>query len=215
VTPPEKPPIPEPIAGTLWTSKWDSPRTLKAGDIDPQDPKLQLLKVGDIAPTAIIGNGECRLTGSSPRLYISAPNKEVEFSAEVFVGNNLEIAHLIARSNHEDRPDGFGGYYLYVNFAEQKMYFKKEETHVLGYSPRLAETSINFDKNRWHKMSMRVMNTPDGNVSIQGVFDDRTIVELDQGQLKGKPFIDTAKWCFIRTNKPDDVRYRNVEVKEI
>lgn len=160
--------------------------------------------------------GQCKVSGSSPRLYITCPNKDVEFSAEVFVENDCEIAHLIARSDHQIRPSGFGGYYLYCNFKDQKMYFKKEQTHELGYSPRLKEKDINFDKGKWHKMVIKVWNDENNEeVLIEGQFDDKIIYAEDKGDLKGEPYTDEGKWCFIRTNKPDGVKYRNVKVQII
>ena len=155
------------------------------------------------------------VSGSSPRLYIDCPNTDVEFSAEVFVENDLEITHLVARSNHEDRPGGFGGYYLYVNFKEQKMYFKKEETHVLGYSSRLRETDIIFEKGKWHKMKISMKNMLNGNVSIVGEFNGTVISVIDDGTLKGPPYTGEGKWAFIRTNKPNGVSYKNVLIQAI
>jgi hypothetical protein len=32
---------------------------------------------------------------------------------------------------------------------------------------------------------------------------------------KSKPFLGKAKWCFIMTNPPDGVKYRNAVVKRI
>src|SRR5215208_2134166 len=123
----------EPKPEELWTSKQRSnekPRIIKAGDRDPDDSKIQLLKVGDILPTAVIdGKGVCTVSGSSPRIYIDAPNENVEFSAEVLVEGNVKECYLVARSDHEDRPLGFGGYYYYLNFEDQKHYFKKELAH--------------------------------------------------------------------------------------
>jgi hypothetical protein len=185
------------------------------------DTKLRLLKVGDILPTAAIdGKGTITVTGTSPRVYFDIPNMNVEFSAEVFVENDLEIAHLIARSNHEDRPNGFGGYYLYISFKEKKMYFKKEETHVLGYSPRLQEEAITFEKGIWYKMRIAVINEDD-KVKILGYFGKAGetvgtgISVTDDGSLKGAPFTGVGKWCFIRTNKPNGVKYRNVSIRSI
>jgi hypothetical protein len=106
-----------------------------------------ILKVGDTLPTAVIdGKGVCTVSGSSPRIYIDAPNQNLEISAEVLVEGKVEDCCLVARSNHQDRPDGFGGYYLYLSFKEKKMYFKKVITHVFGYSSRLQGKAITFNK---------------------------------------------------------------------
>jgi hypothetical protein len=216
-TPKLETPEPEPEPAQGWTSEaWSkgTSRIVRAGEYDPVDPKLQLLNVGDIPPRAIINAGEIEVSGSSPRLYIDCPNQNVEFSAEVFVSKSVEICHLIARSNHEERPNGFGGYYLYVSMKDQEMYFKKEQTHVLGYSPRLQAVPVKFEKGKWYKMLIRVENT-EGGVLVVGEFDGNRITQYDSGQLKGEPYTFEGKWCFVRTNKPDGVKYRNVVVREI
>jgi hypothetical protein len=209
-------PIIEPGEGSWISEKWDNgnSRTIGADQTDPDEPKLKLLKVGDILPRAEIDGrkGECEVFGSSPRLYFSVPNKDVEMSAEVMVTNDVEIAHLIVRSNHEDRPDGHGGYYLYCNMKDNKVYFKCEETHEKGYSPRLGEKTINFTKDAWHKMVMRATNDG-GSVVLEGKFDDVSIrqrVTEDRFIYQGE-----GKWCFIRTNDPNGVKYRNVQIKAI
>ncbi len=182
-----------------------------------------LLDVGEIRPTATIdGKGNCSVTGSSPRLYITVDNKNVKFSAEVFVVKSVREIYLVARSNHEiDEPPGFGGYYYYLNFENKEAYFKKEQTHKIGYSSRLDSHPIDFQPGKWYLAEIYVLN--DGkNVKLEGYFDGFPINDfLDDGKIKcgdqenTPPYIDAGKWCFLRTNRPDDVRYRNVKVEPI
>jgi hypothetical protein len=220
---------PEPESGEiLWQSKgiWD--RDARPLEIGKEDSNVELIDVGD--PEAKInGDGTVTVNGKSPRLYISKKNKDVEFSAEVLVEDDAEIVHLIARSNHEKRPHGFGGYYLYANFKgdgednEQKLYFKKEIYHDL-YSSRLKEKKINFEKNKWYPFRISVKNDDD-NVDIEGEFNGVKISLVDDGKIKcgndndtienTRPFTDAARWCFIRTNRPENVKYRNVIIKKI
>ena len=62
---------------------------------------------------------------------MTATNQNVEFSGEF----KVELAMALRRSiwwqgaTMKIRPDGFGGYYLYLNFKDKQSYFKKEQTH--------------------------------------------------------------------------------------
>lgn len=153
-----------------------------------------------------------KVLGSSPRDYFWVKNKNVKMTAEVFVENNVEIAHLVVRSNHQDRPDGHGGFYLYANMKDQKLYFKCEETHEKGYSPRLVEEAIKFTPNEWHKLMM-VATNEGNNVYLDGMFDD---VEIEKVITEKRfAYQGEGKCCFIRTNKPDGVKYRNITIEEI
>jgi hypothetical protein len=178
-----------------------------------------LLEVGDIAPQAIIdGKGNCEVKGSSPRLYIDALNTNVEFSADMLVDGSAKEVYLVVRSNHETRPSGFGGYYAYFNFEDKLMYFKKEQTHEIGYSARMNETPITFEKGRWYHATMSATNVPNSdNVSLHATFNgkEKEIWGLDSGNIKcgnmenTPPYRAEGKWCFIRTNAPDNVMLRN------
>ena len=109
----------------------------------------------------------------------------------------------MARSNHEIRPDGFGGYYLYLNFKDKKIYFKKEQTHMLGYSPRLNEKPIPFTADTWHSAPIQVVDI-DKKVKLTGYFDGKQVNDwTDDGSIKGPAFQGIGKWCFIRTNFGD------------
>ena len=178
--------------------------------------------MGDIEPSAFIdGQGHCSVTGSSPRLYIDAPNSNVEFSGEfkVGAGDGVEEIYLVARSNHEDRPKGFGGYYLYLNFQEKKSYFKKEQTHELGYSPRLNEKPIPFSADNWHTAAIQVVNEDDKKVRLMGHFDGQQVNDwTDNGSVNGPAFQGIGKWCFVRVNfddKPGAAKTKNASIKSV
>jgi hypothetical protein len=95
------------------------------------------------------------------------------------------------------------------------MYFKKEETHIKGYSPRLESKSINFTGKEWHKASISVYNVGSA-VKLEGFFDGKQVITyMDVGGIKGEPYTDEGKWCFIRTNAPDKVSYRNAKMTQI
>ena len=51
-------------------------------------------------------------------------------------------------------------------------------------------------------------------VQIQGEFNNTVITQIDTGQLKGPAFTGEGKNCFIRTNKPNGVKYRNVSINQ-
>jgi hypothetical protein len=208
----------------LWDSKqWNNgqARTIEAGQTDPDDPNVKLLKVGDILPTCIIdGKGTAKVTGSSPRLYINVPNQNVKLSFEVLVEKSVSQLYISARSNHEDRPDGFGGYPLYADIRGN-IFFKKELTHEIGYSSRLASKDIEFPIEKWIKGEVTIRNIDNGKVECTGIFNGVTTKIIDDGKIviendpsiKSPPFIGVGKWCFLRTMDPDGVYYRNVSIR--
>jgi hypothetical protein len=215
----------EMITADNWTSiAWTNgnKRVIGPGEYDPYDNRAHLLRVADRPPSAAIdGAGICVMAGSSPRFYIDGQWQNIEMSSDIFIGKSVKECYLVVRSNHEDRPDGFGGYYLYLNYDDQEMYFKKELTHELGYSSRLVSKSIRFQRRRWVNAKIRVKNGTAGEVEIQGEFNEQNITLTDSGQIKcgdvsnTAPYLDVGKWCFIRTNSPSDVRYRNVSIMQI
>jgi hypothetical protein len=231
----------------IWANNWNNgkPRTLNPGQVDPYDNQVKLADVGSIKPKVIIdGKGKSSFSGLSPRLYIgSSENKTIkncEFSAEFLVETGLTEIYLVVRSDHEIRPDGFGGYYGYFNFIEKKFYFKKELTHEKGYSSRLSEKSMNWPQGQWVKATMSVKNMADSRVKMIAGFNDSaaqpgyqvTTEFIDSGQLtcsndngthhNTAPCIDTCSWCFFRVNKPVNhpdgrpgVHIRNAVIRSI
>jgi hypothetical protein len=164
------------------------------------------------------------------------------FECEVFVESEVKECYLVARSNHEDRPRGFGGYYLYLHFKDKQIHFKKEIAHEnkndatqpQGYSERLSGKDIDFTPNQWHKAAIMVKNIENGKVMVEGKFDNTKILYLDEGKTtcgnkhgtypNTKPFIERGKWCFLRTNEPKDigtlnkkpgVYYRNAKITNL
>jgi hypothetical protein len=185
------------------------------------------------------GDGRCGVGGDSPRVYFNVPNMNAIFEGEVYVESDTKECYLVARSNHEDRPRGFGGYYLYLNFKEKKMYFKKEiahenkfdKTQPQGYSSRLNDVAINFTGKEWHKASIEIRNLNNGSISIIGKFDNTQTKLIDNGTIQcgndngtypnTRPFTERGKWCFFRTNDPLEigtkpgVYYRNAKITNL
>ena len=118
---------------------------------------------------------------------------------------------------------------MYADFKDQKLYFKKEETHFKGYTDRIPEPGkpITFEKNKWYPMKISVKNIADEKVQIKGDFNGTRISMVDDGTLvktdsktgkkeeKGPPFREEGSCCFIRTNAPNNVKYRNVIMRQI
>ena len=171
------------------------------------------------------------LRGGSPRLYINGEYQNVEFSTELFVVDNTSQCYLSARSNHEDRPIGFGGYPFYVDITQKKMFFKKEWTHERGYSDRLGTVDVPVEAGKWFKARVRITNAEDGKVKVEGWFNDTVTTSfIDEGQIecgndnfpkqKYPPFTDIGRSCFFRINGPGTkenpksvkVRYRNAKI---
>jgi hypothetical protein len=192
---------------------------------------LKLLSVGDIEPTAVIENLILTVTGSSPRVYYDGPFKNVEFQTDVKFVKNMSQSYLVARSNHEDRPAGFGGYYLYVDLDDKKMFFKKEISHaehngMKGYSDRLASVEIDVNEGEWFVQKILVKNTTDGRVKIQGWFNQTMTEIFDDGNIEcGDPpefprkktpaFTGEGKWCFTRANNKDETKPGEMQYKDV
>ena len=153
---------------------------------------MTLLKVGDVKPTGKIENAvTCSsLQVHSPRTYYPGPWKNVEFQSEVKFVNNMEQSYLVAESNHEERPCGFGGYSLYVDLTDKEMFFKKEISHEecngkKGYSDRLEVKPVDVKEGVWFKQKIRVRNE-NGKVRVEGFINDQEKINeiVDEGQIE-------------------------------
>ena len=191
------------------------------------DSRVKLLKVGDPAAKATIGDGICTLEGGSPRLYILGQYQNVEFESEVLPVENTSQVYLSARSNHERRPEGFGGYPLYIDVEEKNMFFKKEQTHAIGYSSRLASVKVPIVAGQWFKARVRITNIEGNKVKCEAWFNEKTKTELIDsgtvtcgGQVNTAPFTGTGEACFFRvnsngTNISVKVKYRNAMIRSV
>ena len=213
-----------------WQNNWDNgkARTLEVVEdpvTDLKDSRVTLIDVGEPAPKAIIdGKGECTLRGGSPRLYINGKYRNVEFEAEIQAVENTSQVYLSARSNHEQRPNGFGGYPLYIDVEEKRMFFKKEQTHKIGYSGRLASVDVPYKAGEWFKARVRITNIAGGKVKCEAWFNDSTSTTLiDSGQItcgeqkNTAPFTGFGESCFFRVNSNGKnidvkVKYRNAKI---
>ena len=228
---------------TIWSSKdsWTKgTRTMEITNdedkADPVDHRCRLLDVGSPSPTAQISNEELTLTGGSPRFYVNDQYTDVEFEAEILVEEKTSQVYLSARSNHQQRdPPGHGGYPLYIDVTQKKMFFKKEETHEQGYSERLATVDVPYKDGEWFKARARITNIEDGKVKMQGWFNDTvTTSYIDKGQIecgnekhpkrKAPPFTGTGESCFFRVNSDESdgkdktsvkVRYKNATIRKV
>jgi hypothetical protein len=213
-----------------WQNNWDNgkSRTLEVVEdpvTDSKDSRVTLIDVGEPSPKAIIdGQGECTLTGGSPRLYINGKYQNVEFEVEIQAVENTSQVYLSARSNHEQRPNGFGGYPLFIDVEEKRMFFKKEQTHKIGYSDRLASVDVPYNAGEWFKARVRITNIAGGKVKCKAWFNDRTSTTLiDSGQItcggqtNTAPFTGFGESCFFRVNSNGTninvkVKYRNAKI---
>jgi hypothetical protein len=90
--------------------------------------------------------------------------------------------------------------------------------HCLGFNPS-ASNFLSLVTIPWASNNDSLYSLP--KVEIQGEFNEQNITLTDSGQIKcgdvsnTAPYLDVGKWCFIRTNLPNDVRYRNVAIMQI
>jgi hypothetical protein len=133
--------------------------------------------VGDPLPVASIdGQGILTVTGGSQRAYYEGDRQNVEFFADLKANSNIKQSYLVAGSNHEIRPKGFGGYDLYVDLYDEKIFFKKEICHELhksmkGYGERPAGAEFDVKEGEWFNQKVRMPNIERGKVKLEGFFN--------------------------------------------
>ena len=215
---------------------WDSAfwynhvgRKIKSGDLDKYDKYLQVLKTKN-AKAHINGRGLCTVNGDDIKLYIHThPNilfQNMRMTASVFVKGVVSEISLCVRSNHQDRPNGFGGYYLCIDYPSQLMYIRKEVTHIKGYSDRLQCTPIELPKETWARMMLEVNNCEDNKVKLYAQFLSSTnklheIFLEDDGHIKcgfdndTAPFLKKGKWCFLKAINAEDLQYKDIRIEDI
>jgi hypothetical protein len=214
----------------LWDSSlWNNRkgRKIRSGDLDKYDRYLQVLKTKK-AQAHINGKGICTVDGQDVKLYVHTnPNTQfqnVRMLASIFVKGVVGELSLCARSNHQDRPNGFGGYYLCVDYPSQTMYFRKEATHIKGYSNCLAATSVVFLPKVWNTVQFDVVNNEadSGTPMLHGVLNNTYEIEYeDKGTIKcgfdenTPPFVKKGKWCFLKSLNADDLQYKDVSIEDL
>jgi hypothetical protein len=193
---------------------------------------MELLTVGGIRPTGKIENSIMTVTGSSPRVYYDGPWLNVDFSTDVLAVENITQSYLVARSNHEDRPKGFGGYIFYIDFEDKAAFFKKENWHGNGgaYSDRLASVSIDVSLGKWFNQKIICKNEGSTKVKLEAYINNKLVTSLtDSGQIacgdtkNTPPHLVEAKWCFTRANgigdepgtQPGVISYKNLSIKNL
>lgn len=129
----------------------------------------------------------------------------------------------------------FGGYPVNVNFDDNTIKFKKEWTHEIGYSPRLAEKKVTFPKDKWFGLRGKVYNIGN-NVKIEGWLDlegNGNFVKMteliDDGNIecgndthppkKYPPYTARTKGSAIRVNNPTNttngIQFKQWTIKQI
>lgn len=213
---------------------WDSAfwynrqgRKIKSGDLDKYDKYLQVLKTKN-AKAHINGRGLCTVNGDDVKLYIHThPNilfQNMRMKASVFVKGVVSEISLCVRSNHQDRPNGFGGYYLSIDYPSQLMYLRKEITHIKGYSDRLKITPIELPKETWAHLLLEVTNSENDKVLIHGKYISPSAIESDiyledDGNIKcgfdnnTPPFLKKGKWCFLKAINAEDLQYKDIRIE--
>lgn len=217
----------------LWASGfWHNHkgRKIKSGDLDKYDRYFQVLKTKK-AEAHINGKGICTVNGDDVKLYIHThPNimfQNVRMQASILVKGMVGEISLCARSNHQDRPNGFGGYYLCIDYPSQTMYFRKEVTHIKGYSETIAAKPIVLLPDVWNKLQFDVVNSEGdhGTPMLHGVLDNHyTLYEIgydDTGNIKcgfdenTPPFVKKGKWCFLKSLNAQDLQYQDVSIEDL
>jgi hypothetical protein len=115
---------------------------------------------GGASVCTIFGDGIMRVTEGG-RISIHRNVRNCEATVYLRYPTSSEgIIHLQPKTEHYclgsgDGPgstqdhDLFGGYILYIDNMDQALYWKKERSHNVGYTPRLGQVSQSMSANTW------------------------------------------------------------------
>ena len=217
----------------LWISNFGIPRTLTKVENDPTtNAKMRGSGIIDIK------NDVMTMTGS-PRFYIHTPNKNVEFEASFKLNgweNDEPLSYsgftMVLRSNHhlyKDDPCQARSYYVrYWN--DGRIGFQKEMRHSSTEGTQYSNSNTipvePIQKGKWYHIKATVQDE---------IIDDTTYtwltVELNgvmtysirHDQFKGSDSdcskitdrIEDGNVVFIRTDKADSVKVKDVKLYEI
>jgi F5/8 type C domain len=188
---------PDKAGGPSWTNNWSVGgartivRTGTAGDgyPDPSDPRFEMLGVGnaevDISGTGIlkVRMNDPGLTGSPRVMVFANPKsmttwKNVESTVYFRVPNGQEPYTNIdirPKTDHYNPPvdsdTNFGGYIVGLDYPDQSTHFKREKSHAIGYTPRLASADIDANTNVWIGIKGICYTLPNGDVKLEVWYD--------------------------------------------
>jgi hypothetical protein len=237
IEPKPEPPTSEPGPGVIdWQSQWQENRTITTDRSvskewqDPKDPtgRTCIPAVGNAV--WIIGNGIAKGNGDSPRLTVLGDYAGVE--STVYIKGSKGNCELRPKTDHycvECGPDGcFGGYTINANFDDNAINTKKEQTHAIGYSPRLWEKKVALPKGRLFGLRGKCYNIENNTkVKIEAWIDidatgnwKRVYEGIDDGNIlcagkKYPPYTANTKGSAIRVNNADGMEQNGIEFKDL
>ena len=169
-------------ASTAWAN--GQARTLEPGSeclIDPYDPLLGVNDTGDprieIDGAGLYKSKPLPGISGSPRIRAFGSWQQAESSVYMRCPSapmDVQIVHIQAKTEHYCTPivNGFGGYIVYIDFAENKVYYKKEWNHATGYTPRTNSVDITLSPAVWYGFKHIVYNQ--GNNVVNECWEDTT-----------------------------------------
>jgi F5/8 type C domain-containing protein len=192
---------------SYWDSReWNNGqnRTITPSEIndcmfDPFDDFLAVADVGD-AQIKILGNGIARAgsepgTSGSPRMKAFGTWQNTEFTVYARRPNAMQNqeSDLRTKTDHycPEGDDLFGGYIFNVNWDEGKLYFKKEQSHNIGYTPRIASVNVELNGNTWYGFKGVTYNLPNGTVKNEFWMDTTGGIGGGTGSSQATDYIET------------------------
>lgn len=163
---------------TTTTHEIKTDRDVKKEWQDPIDPVVWMPAVGD-GHAIFNGDGTWIAKGKSPRITVLKSWESVEstvYAKPLKYPDNVDIR---AKTDHycvpNCSPNCFGGYivtYHWLDGDTTRVTFKKEQTHDLGYTPRMGTKRIPpIPKDRFVGFKHVVYNLGNGHVKMEAYID--------------------------------------------